>query len=216
MKPSERQQAIERYAERIQRFGPVVQALGWRDQAQQQLRFDIMFEGLVLRDTASILDIGCGFGDFYQYLVSQGATPRYVGCDISPEVLNVARNRYPDVQFELRDVIEDPYPDKSFDYVCISGIFNHRLDDNENFLRKMLSTAYRTCSRGVAANMTTDRVDYQDNHLYYFNPESVLSYCLTLTPRVALRQDYPLYEFTTFVYRETRITRSPDRNEGGN
>ena len=115
------------------------------------------------------------------------------------------------MQFDERDILERSYPENSFDYVCISGIFNHRLTDNEGFLKRMLSAAYRTGVRGVAANMTTDRVDYRDDELYYFNPERVLRFCLSLSRRVFLRHDYPLYELTVFIYREDKMP--PRSNE---
>lgn len=202
MKPSERQHVVDRYAERLGRLGPVVQALGWRDEEQQDLRFQVMVEGLRELDGASVLDIGCGFGDLYRYLKAGGHDVRYTGCDLSSDVLDVARARHPGVTFEVRDVLERPYPTRSFDYVCMSGIFNHCLSDNDGFLHRMLAVSFESCAKGVAANMTTDYVDYQDAHLHYFNPEAVFCYGRTLTRRVALRHDYPLYEFTVFLYRD--------------
>jgi SAM-dependent methyltransferase len=201
MNPSERQHVVDRYAERLGRLGPVVQALGWRDLAQQDLRFRIIAEGLPDLDGASVLDVGCGFGDFLGYLRARGQRVNYVGCDLSPDLLKVARARHPDVVFELRDLLEASVPAHSFDYVCMSGIFNHRLSDNEGYLRRMLSASFDACAKGVAANMTTRYVDYEDAHLYYFSPEDVFRQAQTLTRRVALRQDYPLHEFTIFLYR---------------
>lgn len=160
-----------------------------------------MSEGLVLPEGASVLDIGCGFGDLLEYFRSKGSGLRYTGCDISPDVLEVARNRHPDAQFDLRDILDEPYPERSFDFVLMSGIFNHRLEDNEGFLERMLTCAHRMCVQGIAANMTTDQVDFKEGRLYYFNPERVLKFCHTLSRRVAMRHDYPLYEFTVFVYR---------------
>jgi SAM-dependent methyltransferase len=201
MNPEERASTIERYADRLERLGPVVQALGWRDTAQQELRFRVMADGMTRIDGASVLDIGCGFGDLYGYLTRDGASISYTGCDISAQVLAVGRSRYPAARFEQRDVLEQPYAAGAFDYVCMSGIFNHRLADNELFLRRMLTAAFEMAAHGAVANMTTDHVDYQDAHLYYFNPERVLEFCRGLSRHVALRHDYPLYEFTIFTYR---------------
>ena len=201
MKPAERDAVVTRYAERLQRLGPVVQALGWRDRAQQDLRFSVIADGLRHTGDISVLDIGCGFGDLYPYLRERGDV-RYVGCDLSPDLLAVARTRYPDVTFDQRDPLAEPYPDEAFDYVCMSGIFNHPLEDNEAFVEEMLRAAYRTCVRGVAANMMIDQVDYHEDHLHYFNPERVLGRCRGLSRYVALRHDYPLFEFTVFIYRD--------------
>lgn len=204
MKPAERQDVIDRYADRLKRLGPVVQALGWRDDAQQQLRFSVIADGLSGVGGGSVLDVGCGFGDFRAYLEQRGLQVNYVGCDVSPDVLEVARARHPDGAFELRDILDNPYPPGSFDYVCLSGLFNHRLADNDAFLHRMLAAAFAACTRGVSANMTTDYVDYRDEHLHYFSPERVFHFGQTLTRRVALRHDYPLYEFTIFLYRDAK------------
>jgi SAM-dependent methyltransferase len=207
MNPEERQHVVERYAERLRKMGSVVEALGWRDRAQQELRFQVLADGMPMTGPSSVLDIGCGFGDVYGYLQGLGREVQYTGCDLSPDMIAIAREKYPDASFETRDVLESPYPDRTFDFVCISGIFNHVLADNDGFLRRMLSAAFQMSRCGVVANMTTDHVDYREPHLHYFNPEAVLQFCRTLSRRVALRHDYPLYEFSVFVYRDGVIPR---------
>ncbi len=205
MTPEEQAQVIERYGERLKRLGPTVQALGWRDQAQQTLRFDVLTSMVPFLEGKRVLDVGCGFGDFYDHLRSRRLSVEYTGCDISPDVLAVARERRPDLVFEERNMVIHPYPDCSFDYVFISGIFNHRIGDNRTFLESMLAAAFRVCTHGVAANMMTDQVDYRDASLHYFTPEQVLGFCRGLSRHVALRHDYPLYEFTVGVYRGPRL-----------
>jgi SAM-dependent methyltransferase len=203
MTPEDRLQTVRRYAERLQRLGPDVQALGWRDAEQQALRFDVLTGMLPDLAGARILDVGCGFGDLHEYLCARGIDAVYTGCDISADVLCVARARHAGLAFEERDIVDTPYPDGSFDYVCISGIFNHRITNNQAFMERTLSAAFRAARKGAAANMMTDHVDYREDHLYYFNPESVLAFCRTLSRHVALRHDYPLYEFTVAVRRLT-------------
>lgn len=202
MNDAERAHVVQRYAERLARLGPVVQALGWRDADQQRLRFDIIADGFPDLDGASVLDIGCGFGDFFDFLSVRGDRVRYTGCDLSPDVLAIARQRHPELTLECRNVLEQPYPSRAFDYVCMSGLFNHRIEDNEGFRRAMTAAAFDVCRRGMAANMTTTVVDYEDPQLYYFRPGDVVSEALRLTRRVALRHDYRLYEFTIFLYRD--------------
>jgi SAM-dependent methyltransferase len=204
--PEERAQAIRRYAERLDRLGPGVETLGWRDRGQQHLRFDILVGDAQALQGKRILDVGCGFGDLYDYLESRGVRAHYTGCDISPNVLQIARERHPALTFEERDILEQPFADRVFDHVFMSGMFNHRLADNRGFMERTLAAAFRASRLGAAANMMTDQVDYRDDHLYYFSPEAVLAFCRTLSPRVALRHDYPLYEFTVFVRRVTEIT----------
>lgn len=82
-----------------------------------------------------------------------------------------------------------------------SGVLNHGLKDNEGTARALLKEMYRVCRLGVAFNLTTDYVDYRDEYLYYYSPEEVFSFCRSLSRFVTLRHDYPLYEFTVYIYR---------------
>ena len=198
--PEEHRKAIERYADRLRLFGPGPRALGWRDDQQQRLRFKVLAEGARSLYGKRVLDVGCGFGDLYDFLSAEKIDVHYTGCDISPDLLAIARERHPELRFELRDILEDHYPDSAFDYVLMSGLFNHRLEHNEAFLRGLLSAAFRASTIGVGANMMTDQVDYREDYLYYFNPESVLRLCQKLSRHVSLRHDYPLFEFTVFIY----------------
>jgi SAM-dependent methyltransferase len=206
LNPEERNAAIRRYADRLRQHGADVKALGWRDQEQQALRFDILAADGVALAGMRVLDVGCGFGDLYSHLAQRGIEVEYTGCDISRDVLEIAQTRHPGLEFEERDIVDKPYPERSFDYVIISGVFNHRLADNQRFLKETLQAAFNACRVAVAANMTTDHVDYRDEYLYYFNPESVLAFCRTLTRHVAMRHDYPLYEFTVFLRRNAITT----------
>jgi SAM-dependent methyltransferase len=201
MNYKEREESISRYSKRLVKFGPAVQALGWRDEAQQKLRFQIFLECLEIDDNTSILDVGCGFGDFYNYLKIKNKTFIYEGCDISPEIIDVARKTNQNIKFQVCDLRDGVYLNQSFDYVCVSGIFNYKISDNETFLRETLIAAYSICKRGVIVNMTTDKVDFKDSLLYYYNPGSVIDFCSSLTRRLIIRHDYPLFEFTIGLYR---------------
>jgi ubiquinone/menaquinone biosynthesis C-methylase UbiE len=199
--PDEQRHVIQRYSERIRKYGADVRALGWRDTAQQALRFEVLTEGSRVRSGESVLDIGCGFGDLDDFLRARGIEAHYTGCDISADVLTVARARHPDRAFEERDVLRSPYPPSVFDHVFISGIFNYRIADNMGFLESMLRAAFAMAASSVAANMLTEQVDYREPALYYYSPEAALKFARGLTRHVALRHDYPLYEFSLFLHR---------------
>lgn len=202
MEQEEKDAVIRRYAERLNRLGPTVQTLGWRDQEQQQLRFSILLE-LGFFEGCTVLDVGCGFGDFYTFLTSKGFKVDYTGIDISPEVLGEARQRHPDLRFELVDLLAGDFEGK-FDFVVESGIFNHRLADNDGFVRAMLTAMFEHSTHAIAANMMTDFVDYRDDYLHYYDPGEILRFARTLSRFVAVRHDYPLFEFTLFVHRGSR------------
>lgn len=200
MKSDEVAQECRRYDDRLNRFGPTPKALGWRDRSQQELRFAVLAEIADLHG-ASVLDVGCGFGDFFGFLEKRGVHVRYTGVDINPNLLAIARERYPDGRFVQRDIMSERWGEQ-FDYVFESGVFNHKSGENESFARQMISEMFRICRFGVGVNMMSSYVDYQDDHLYYFQPEEYFKYGKSISKYVVLRHDLPLYEFTMYLLKK--------------
>jgi len=74
----------------------------------------------------SVLDCASGTGDLaIAFKKAVGPAGRVVGTDFVPEMLDVARTKARDVEFETADVTQLPYPDATFDVSSISfGIRN--------------------------------------------------------------------------------------------
>jgi len=62
-----------------------------------------------------VLDIGCGSGLFLRTAGAKGAT--ITGIDVSPELLDIARERNPHATLLNQDMEHLPFADKSFDIV---------------------------------------------------------------------------------------------------
>ncbi len=60
-------QIKEGYEQNIHHFGYNAKTLGWFSRKSQEKRFDVMFKQLNDWNNLSILDVGCGFADFYDY-----------------------------------------------------------------------------------------------------------------------------------------------------
>ena len=59
---------IQRYSERYKKLGYSIGTLGWGSKEQQEYRFSISTTLLPSLKDKNILDIGCGFGDFFLFL----------------------------------------------------------------------------------------------------------------------------------------------------
>lgn len=76
------------------------------------------------------LDAGCGGGRYAIAMAKLGAE-KVIGCDISTGGLADAHRRaadLPNIEFEKASVLELPYTDESFDFVCCSGVLHHTKD----------------------------------------------------------------------------------------
>jgi SAM-dependent methyltransferase len=200
MTTADKAQIVSRYRERLQTHGAGIQALASGTVERRDIRFSVL-SGIGEFEETSVLDIGCGLADFYAYLVGLGVNVRYTGYDITPEFVELAARRFPEAHFEVRDVENEGIPDK-FDYVVSSQTFNNRLahDDNRRVMQTVLEIANEAANRGVAFDMLTDHVDFREDRLFYYSPEEMFRFAKTLTKRVQLRHDYPLYEFALYLY----------------
>ena len=76
-----------------------------------------------------VLDIGCGKGDFLNFLVSAGFDPqKCFGVDIIKERILVAKKTNPAIKFYCLDAQKLPYKDQSFDIIVQYTTFTSVLD----------------------------------------------------------------------------------------
>ena len=140
---------------RISEFGLTPKAL-WGSEQSQNVRFKILAELFLTKSNFSVLDLGCGLGDFYKFLLNQGFEKiYYTGIDINNELIEEAQKRYSEENFILGSVNELPVIEK-FDYVVASGIYN--LGDNvstvEAFFVDQFKTLYENINIGFGIMYT--------------------------------------------------------------
>jgi len=91
-----------------------------------------------------VLDCATGTGDLaVAFRKAVGPTGTVIGTDFVPEMLTIAREKAPEITFEVADVTRLPYEDGSFDVASIS--FGIR---NVNDPRKGLAEMARTLRSG--------------------------------------------------------------------
>jgi SAM-dependent methyltransferase len=197
----------EHYSRLMQQHGDTPPGVQWRDRQSQERRLTILTEAGDLR-SAKILDFGCGTGHLLTYMQRElGFAGEYVGYDLSARMIATAKNKFPQIRFELRDILTDGIPE-DFDYVLVSGVFNNCVKDGWSLMTKLLSTLFQHTRTAIAFNALSTYVDYCDPELFYVNPESVFRFCKEqLSPCVCLRHDYLVkpgivpFEFSTYVYK---------------
>lgn len=199
MQAGDKKRIIERYNERFAQYADDIRTLASGTEERRQLRFDVL-AAVGIESGASVLDLGCGFGDFYDYLERRGLECRYTGYDINPTLIEVARGKHPGARFEVRDVQSEEFPE--FDFIVSSSAFNLRLtsQDNYAFIGDILKVCYEHSRRGAAIDLLSAYVDFESPEAFHYSPERVFSIAKKITKRVQLRHDYPLYEFCLYLY----------------
>lgn len=208
------EQQVTYYEDLLDRFGENhYLSLDWKSPESQKLRFSV-FEHLFGiagkgRDF-SVLDVGCGFGDFFGFLKKRGYRFNYKGYDISPRVVEAARKKHPQAIFEVKNILTDLKPER-FDYVFCSGVFNirfHPEEEHMEIVKAMLLKMFEISRVGIGANFLSAGAVYyikeeelNSGRYFYFKPEYLVEYSKSFCSRFMLRHDYHPGDFTLFLLR---------------
>lgn len=195
------------FAVKLAQHGPTAKGVDWNGEQSQRLRHR-QFDRLWSDDPAStILDLGCGYGDFLSFLRQSGFRGRYIGYDVAPEMIAAARRLHGESESIAWRV--GSYPTDRADFAVASGIFNLKGETtNERWKAYVLETidVLASCGRrGFGFNILSLCSDPEKRRpdLYYADPVEMLDYCLKRFGRsVALLQDYGQYDFTVIVRRD--------------
>lgn len=191
---------VRLYSELVGTHGYDVRALGWGSRESQATRFAVLTEVGKLNG-ASVLDVGCGLGDFYGWMRRKRLRVRYTGVDITPRMVDKARERFPRTQFRVCDLLDGSQRIVRHDYVLSSGIFTHRSTSAFEFLAMMVRRMFDLSKQAVAFNCLSGWAEKKEHGEYHADPLKVVSFCHKLTPRVVLRHDYHPRDFTVYLYR---------------
>ncbi|MBI5664539.1 MAG: class I SAM-dependent methyltransferase [Nitrospirae bacterium] len=191
---------ISFFDKKLMLHGDRPEAVGWSSKGQL-LRFQAMLDaGDVNNNT--VLDFGCGKGDFYGFLKGRGIQVEYSGLDINEKLISLARQKYPDGDFRVFDIDKDVL-DKDFDYIFLCGVFNLELAGDDEMIKSTLFTLFRHCRKVLAFNALSSRDPKKDFELHYVSPEELLDFALkNLSPHISVSHDRIPYDFTMYVRRQ--------------
>jgi SAM-dependent methyltransferase len=192
------------YGSKLAEYGPTAKGVDWNSEDSHALRHQQFLRLIGEARDASVLDLGCGFGDFRRFLQAQGHRGPFIGYDVAPGMIAAAARLHgegPHCRWRVGAV-----PEESVDFAVASGIFNVKrgipLDRWQSHVRGTIDVLARAARRGFAFNMLSLSSDPERRRpdLYYADAAAMLAYCVSRFGRsVALMQDYGLYEFTVIV-----------------
>ena len=202
------------YEERYEEHGDSHKALGWPDQESTNKRFGVMMD--IVRfyslDGTSILDFGCGLAHLYDYIwnsLSLSDCVDYHGLDASSIFIDFCREKHPTIPFYCLDILDSDQlarlPD--FDYIIVNGVFTEKVDvgwdDMWTYCQEILTRLWSHTKVGLAVNTMSDHVDWKRDDLFHLPFHTLASFIReNLSNHFLFRQDYGLYEYTTYIYRD--------------
>jgi 2-polyprenyl-3-methyl-5-hydroxy-6-metoxy-1,4-benzoquinol methylase len=149
---------FEEYSDCLKKLGSIGNVLGGN-------RASILAFNKLSIDPVSILDVGCGGGDFTRLLAKKYNKAQVVGIDFSKEAINCAKNHpenkdLANLSFEVPSTLELNQQSKSFDIVTATLVCHHM---NDNQLVDFLKRAAIVAKKAIILN------DLHRHSLAYFS-----------------------------------------------
>ena len=191
---------IQRYA--LVQHGYHPHSLLWSNTEVQELRFKILADIGICRGD-SVLDVGCGFGDFADYLDRQNKAVEFTGIDVSQELLLEGQKHFPELKLIQGDLFDfNPAP-QCYDYVTLSGVLNRKYDGASDYTFQLITRMFEACKKGIAFNLLDARHEWTAGRwdLQSFHPDEISEFVSQLSKNNQIVDGYLENDFSVYIYR---------------
>src|SRR5437868_8197608 len=110
------------YGAKVEAYGSTPRGVDWNGVESHEQRHRQFLRLLEGSPTASLIDLGCGFGDFLRFVRAAGHEGRFIGYDIAPKMIQKARELHGESDDRKWQV--GGRPTQVADFAIASGIFN--------------------------------------------------------------------------------------------
>lgn len=149
--------SLKRYNSKFNKYNLSPKSLGWGLKNQQITRFNYSTKYLNLNNS-SILDIGCGFGDFYEYLIKNKVKLNsYTGIDINNNFIEICKKKFPNTSFEIKDMFS--LGKKKYDYIFAFGVFSLKFKgiNNLKLIKDFVNKSEYNFKKGLVINYISNQ-----------------------------------------------------------
>jgi SAM-dependent methyltransferase len=188
------------YDNLVNRYGHDPRACDYGRAQSQLTKFRVLAEVIPL-ENKRVLDVGCGFADYADYLHERFGSVTYMGIDLSPGMIETAKHLHPALDLRVGNILREPGNDR-FDVVTANGIFYLLGCDAPDLMRLIIRRMFDLACIAAAFNSLSAWATAQEAGEFYAHPLETVEFCRTITPWVVLRHDYLPHDFTIYMYRE--------------
>lgn len=201
---------VSHYEACLERHGDTHLGVDWPNRQDADTRYRVMLDVIPVEARGrrvSLLDFGCGAGHLNEYIVGRGLPGiEYAGLDVSEKFVRVAQRKFPANRFYRLDVFDEDAAFPSFDYIVLNGVFTEKrdlsFDEMFAYFKRLVVRVFAHATAGIAFNVMSKHVDWERDDLFYLPFDRTAEFVTSaLTRNFVFRNDYGLYEYTTYVYR---------------
>lgn len=199
---------VRHYEQCLGNHGDTHQGVDWPNADDAETRYRIMLDVVRKPDKqCTLLDFGCGASHLKEYIQRHRMEHiAYSGLDLSPKFIALCRRKFPSVCYYCADILQEDSTLPDFDYVVMNGVFTEKCgltwDEMREYFERVVTRVFAKVRIGMAFNVMSKQVDWEREDLFYLSHDILAAFLAERVSRhFVMRNDYGLYEYTTYVYR---------------
>lgn len=201
---------VSHYEACLEQYGDSHLGVDWPRADDVEKRHRVMLDVIKPNtNRISLLDFGCGAAHLNEYILAHELKHiQYAGLDLSEKFVSLSQRKFPENQFYCLDLMDDNATLPEFDYIVLNGVFTEKreltFDEMFAYFRELVARVFAHARAGIAFNVMTKHVDWEREDLFHLPFDTLAEFLKRdLTRNFVFRNDYGLYEYTTYVYRES-------------
>jgi len=201
---------VAHYEDCLARHGDTHLGVDWPNREDALKRYRVMLD--LIGPTApgertSLLDFGCGASHLYEYMIERGLTGiEYSGLDLSEPFIALSREKFPQNTYHWMDALGPGAILPASDYVVMNGVFTEKremtFDAMLAYFKRLTGLVFASARVGIAFNVMSKQVEWERDDLFHLPLDTLADFLTSeLSRNFIIRNDYGLYEYTTYVYK---------------
>jgi len=178
------------YEKSVKEFGVSAQGVHWNNKYTQYKRFEVLTK-CIKKDiqNSTIVDVGCGFGEYYHYLLHNHKIPqKYMGIDCEEKMIDICNIRLPNEEFLIQNVLEDKLLIADY-YICSGAMNILTFDEVKIFIKRCFEVSQKGFIFNYLKNVTF-------NNIKQYEIEEI---CKQYTQNIRIKDGYLDNDFTIFM-----------------
>ena len=191
------------YDKSVTEHGDSYKSLLWPTYSHAAERYKV-FSDLI--GNGSVLDYGCGCGDFFSFLQENNKNNIYFGVDANEKFIKICKNKFPKTKFETCNFDGSLSENKIFDFIIANGVFTVRNEITEHNMKKILitimSNLFNYCNIGICVNFKFTQPENKKENLFYISSCEIINIFNNFSDKNLILDNYDKYEYAICLYKK--------------
>ena len=169
------------YNPAIKKYGISAKGVRWNSKYSQYKRFEVLTNFIENEiKESNIVDAGCGFAEYYNYLFDNNLKPKsYIGIDCEEQIITLASKRFLNTSFYIKDIIKDELIFADY-YICSGAMNILEKEEVFIFIEKCFESSKVAFISNFLINDPLTKVKIKD----------ILLYCKNLSQNIQIKENY--------------------------